>query len=81
MGLFGSFKSEADKRADEVRHGHVAPSREERQKCWVARDTYFACLDANGIIDPLKDSKAASKACRGQETEFEHDCAAQWVSF
>jgi cytochrome c oxidase assembly factor 6 len=80
MALFDYLKSGADKRADEVRSGAVAPSREERQKCWVARDAYFGCLDANNIVDALKDSKAAARACGSQSADFERDCAAQWVS-
>lgn len=81
MGLFGIFGgAETDKRADEVRSGAVAPLRTERQKCYIARDAYFACLDANNIVDALKDEKAAAKACGSQNKEFERDCAAQWVS-
>jgi cytochrome c oxidase assembly factor 6 len=81
MGLLSSlFPSEADKRAIEVRTGAVAPSRAERAKCWEARDAYFACLDANGIVDALKDDKKAARACAPESAGFERDCAAQWVS-
>lgn len=79
LGLFE--QSEADKRAAEVRAGTVAPTRSERQKCWMARDSYFACLDKNNIVDALKDEKAAAKACKAESAEFEKDCAAQWVSY
>jgi cytochrome c oxidase assembly factor 6 len=82
MGLLTSlFPSEADKRATEVRTGAVAPSRAERAKCWEARDAYFACLDANNIVDALKDDKKAARACASESAGFERDCAAQWVSF
>lgn len=81
MGLLDYFRNESDRRADEVRSGAVAPSRTERQRCYVARDAYFACLDANGIVDALKDEKGAAKACGRQGADFEKDCAAQWVSF
>lgn len=81
MGLFDYFRTESDKRANDVRSGAVAPSRSERQKCYVARDAYFACLDANGIIDAVKDEKQAAKVCGAQSAEFEKDCAAQWVSY
>ena len=80
MGLFSIFSSPSDKRADEVRTGAVAPSRAERQKCWAARDAYFACLDANNIVDALKDDKKAAKACTAESSQFDRDCAAQWVS-
>lgn len=80
MGVFDFLSSgETDKRAEEVRSGAVAPLRTERQKCYYARDAYFACLDANNIVDALKDGKAASKACGAQSKEFERDCATQWV--
>jgi cytochrome c oxidase assembly factor 6 len=82
MGLFGLFAaSDADKRATEVRTGAVAPSRAERKQCWLARDAYFACLDANNIVDALKDDKAAAKACGAESAGFEKDCATQWVGF
>lgn len=81
MGLFDYFRNESDRRADEVRSGAVAPSRSERQRCYIARDAYFACLDANGIIDAVKDEKRAAKACGAQSADFERDCAAQWVSW
>ena len=80
MGLFGLIPdNEADKRAAEVRAGTVAPTRSERQRCWEARDGFFACLDANNIVDPLKNEKEANKACRAEHAKFEQDCAAQWV--
>ncbi|OIW26568.1 oxidoreductase-like protein [Coniochaeta ligniaria NRRL 30616] len=81
MGLFDFLGGETDKRAEEVRSGAVAPLRTERQKCYVARDAYFACLDANNIVDALKDEKAAGKACGAQSKDFERDCATQWVTY
>jgi len=81
MDILNHFKSHTDKRADDVRAGLVAPSREERRKCWAARDEYYACLDANAIDDPLKEEKVAAKACRRQGADFERDCAAQWVVY
>ncbi|KAK4250056.1 cytochrome c oxidase assembly factor 6 [Corynascus novoguineensis] len=79
LNIFSS--SEEDKRAAEVRTGAVAPTRAERQKCWAARDAYFACLDANGIVDALKDGKKAAATCGGESAGFENDCAAQWVTY
>jgi cytochrome c oxidase assembly factor 6 len=87
MGLFSIFgstssNSEETKRASEIRTGAVAPSRAERQRCWAARDAYFACLDKAGIVDALKEdgAAAAAKACGQESAEFDKDCAAQWVS-
>ena len=83
MGLLSAIfpPSETDKRATEVRTGAVAPSRSERQQCWAARDGYFACLDAHGIVDALKDEKQAARACGAASETFERDCATQWVSW
>lgn len=78
LNLFGPA-SEADKRATEVRSGAVAPSRAERARCWEARDAYFTCLDASGIVDAVKDDKKAAAACKAESGRFEKDCAAQWV--
>ncbi|KAK4226676.1 cytochrome oxidase c subunit VIb-domain-containing protein [Podospora fimiseda] len=81
MALFGLFgrSSEEQKRADSIRTGAVAPTRSERQKCWEARDAYFACLDANNIVDALKEDKKAAKVCKLEGQKFEADCATQWV--
>ncbi|KAK4457750.1 cytochrome c oxidase assembly factor 6 [Cladorrhinum samala] len=83
MGLFPFFgsQSEESKRATEVRTGAVAPSRAERQKCWEARDAYFACLDRNNIVDALKEDKKAGKVCGAESQKFEGDCAIQWVTY
>lgn len=79
MGLTDFWKSPTDKRADEVRSGAVAPSRTERKRCWESRDAYFSCLDRNGILDAIKDDKAAARQCGGESAAFEKDCAAEWV--
>ncbi|KAB5518724.1 cytochrome oxidase c subunit VIb-domain-containing protein [Coniochaeta sp. 2T2.1] len=84
MGLLDFLSPGAettDKRAEEVRSGAVAPLRTERAKCYLARDAYFACLDANGIVDALKDEKDAAKKCGAQGKDFERDCAEQWVTY
>lgn len=80
LNPFGWSSSSESKRAEEVRAGTRAPDRTERKKCWEARDGYFACLDKNGILDALKDEKAAAKACGGENVVFERDCAREWVS-
>ena len=49
-----------------------APNKEERQKCWQARDAYFECLD--------KYDDDGTK-CKTQRNVFEKNCIAQWVSF
>jgi cytochrome c oxidase assembly factor 6 len=79
MGLLSIFQNEEQKRADEVRTGARAPDRSERQKCWDSRDIYFQCLDRFDILDALKDDKQARKACPAENTQFEKDCAQEWV--
>ncbi|OLN97691.1 Cytochrome c oxidase subunit 6B-like protein new16 [Colletotrichum chlorophyti] len=81
MGLFTAFQSEESRRAEEVRSGARAPDRNERRKCWEARDAYFACLDRNVIVDAVKDDAKARKACPSENTVFERDCAAAWVKY
>lgn len=77
MGLFSSTPD----RETQVRTGAVFPTRAERQRCWSARDAYFACLDAHSILDANADPAAARKACPEQTEAFERDCAAKWVSY
>lgn len=60
--------------------GFIAPDRDQRAKCWEARDTYYNCLDKNGIIDPIKDDQKAKEACGLEEKGFEGQCAKSWVS-
>ena len=79
MGLFSYFETDETRRAAEVRAGAVAPSRTERKRCWDSRDLYFACLDNANIVDAIKDDKAARRACPTQSTNFEADCAKEWV--
>lgn len=78
MGLW-PFSTET--RGDAIRSGDAIPNRQERSVCWASRDAYFACLDANNIIDANKDSSAAAKACPTQGADFERDCAAAWVKY
>ena len=80
MGFLGFFNSEEEKRASDIRKGTVAPTRAERQRCWEARDGYFACLDKNDILDALKEDKKAAKECKVESAKFEENCAEKWVS-
>ena len=75
------FSSES--RGDAIRSGTAIPTRNERAICWAARDAYFACLDANNIIDATKEPGAtdAARACPQQSADFERDCAAAWVKY
>lgn len=68
-------------RATQVRSGAVAPTRAERLQCWAARDAYFACLDANNILDANREADKAKSACPQETEAFEKDCATKWVSY
>lgn len=59
------------------------PKREQRKKCWQARDNFFACLDEQNIVNPLDPAKAADvkKYCGKQDVEFGKECIASWVKY
>ena len=65
MGWFGSSKAEKPN----------ATSREDRSKCWEARDAYFSCLDTAEVVVP---GTEGSK-CASQRNTYEHNCAKSWV--
>ena len=81
MGLldFLSPKSSEEKRAESVRKGRVVPEKSERQKCWNARDEYYACLDRSGIVNALAEAEKAMVLCKTEEENFERNCPAAWV--
>ncbi|XP_060530950.1 cytochrome c oxidase assembly factor 6 homolog [Cylas formicarius] len=47
------------------------PTREERAKCWDARDKYWECLNKNEGKD--------ESLCKDFRRVFESSCSAQWV--
>lgn len=53
--------------------------RSQRALCWEARDEFFKCLDANGIVDSIKHADKAKKSCGKEEQAFEKECVASWV--
>lgn len=48
------------------------PTKEERAKCWGARDKYWECLDKIG-------SDGKESTCVEFRKMFESSCTAQWV--
>lgn len=50
------------------------PTREERAKCWDARDHYWQCLDENNLPDAAKNGP-----CVEFRKIYEKSCSAQWV--
>ncbi|KAK7471234.1 hypothetical protein VKT23_002642 [Stygiomarasmius scandens] len=56
-----------------------APTRQDRQKCWEARDAYFACLDGIGVV---KAGEEKSKgACTLEAKNYEENCAKSWIEY
>lgn len=60
---------------------YIAPDRSTREKCYEARDTFFACLEQHGIVDSLKRKDEAEKVCGEEDRALAKECAASWVSF
>ncbi|KAG5931954.1 hypothetical protein E4U53_001538 [Claviceps sorghi] len=77
----GWWPFSSSSRSDAIRSGDAIPNRQERAICWASRDAYFACLDANNILDANKDAAAAKRACPRESDAFERDCAAAWVRY
>lgn len=50
-------------------------SRQDRRKCWEARDTYFSCLDRAGVVKAGEEGAACSAELR----QYEQNCAKSWV--
>ncbi|KAL4262496.1 cytochrome c oxidase subunit 6B family protein [Pleurotus pulmonarius] len=53
----------------------AAPTRQDRQKCWEARDSYFACLDRAGVVKAGDEGKA----CKDENEKYEANCAKSWI--
>lgn len=48
------------------------PTKDQRQKCWGAKDKYWECLES---------SSEHQEACAELRTVYETLCPAQWVRF
>ncbi|PFH51118.1 hypothetical protein AMATHDRAFT_143349 [Amanita thiersii Skay4041] len=73
MGWFSSSSS-SSKKEDELAG---APTRQDRQKCWEARDAYFACLDGIGVIKAGEEEGKCSAARKA----YEGNCAKSWIDY
>ncbi|KIK60244.1 hypothetical protein GYMLUDRAFT_43983 [Collybiopsis luxurians FD-317 M1] len=54
-------------------------TREDRQKCWEARDRYFACLDSVGVVKAGEEQ--SSGACGSENQAYEKNCARSWIEY
>ncbi|KAF5359890.1 hypothetical protein D9756_002945 [Leucocoprinus leucothites] len=53
------------------------PSRQNRQKCWEARDAYFGCLDRANVVKAGEEGNACTK----EKKRYEDDCAKSWIEY
>ncbi|KAA1467228.1 hypothetical protein DENSPDRAFT_832222 [Dentipellis sp. KUC8613] len=67
MGWFSSEKQEAPR----------AASRDERTRCWEARDAYFECLDAAGVVA----AGTEGNKCAATLKAYEQNCAKSWIVY
>lgn len=57
----------------------IAPDRSARDRCYEARDAFFACLDRAGIINSIEEAERADAECGALERGMGKECAASWV--
>uniref|UniRef100_A0A6M2DLS4 Putative cytochrome c oxidase assembly factor 6 protein n=1 Tax=Xenopsylla cheopis TaxID=163159 RepID=A0A6M2DLS4_XENCH len=52
------------------------PNKEERKRCWDARDQFWKCLDEN---EDKSKQNTEVPACKAFRKIYESSCTAQWV--
>lgn len=74
MGFFSSSSSNPSSSTGS--ENAKIQNREDRARCWEARDAYFGCLDTQGVV------KAGTEEgkCAGEEKKYGESCAKSWVS-
>lgn len=55
------------------------PVKEQRQKCWDARDQYWQCLDENAPEHQSTSGAPEPKQCQQMRKLFQSNCPGQWV--
>ncbi|KXN83792.1 Cytochrome c oxidase assembly factor 6 [Leucoagaricus sp. SymC.cos] len=53
------------------------PSRENRQQCWDARDSYFECLDRANVVKAGEEGNTCTK----EKQLYEANCAESWIVY
>ncbi|KAF8860993.1 hypothetical protein BDZ45DRAFT_295377 [Acephala macrosclerotiorum] len=81
MGFFSSSPTGPPAPKISTDGAPIAPDRSQRAMCWEARDSYFACLDKNNIVDSIGEKDKAGKACAAEGKGFEANCASSWVTY
>ncbi|KAH9050378.1 cytochrome oxidase c subunit VIb-domain-containing protein [Lactarius deliciosus] len=51
--------------------------REDRSKCWEARDAYFTCLDAAEVVV----AGTEGSKCAAERKAYEQNCAKSWIDY
>ncbi|KAI0064943.1 hypothetical protein BV25DRAFT_1822719 [Artomyces pyxidatus] len=54
-----------------------AASRQDRAKCWEARDAYFACLDASQVVV----AGTEGSKCAVENRAYQQNCAKSWIDY
>ncbi|KAL8716962.1 MAG: hypothetical protein Q9225_005747 [Loekoesia sp. 1 TL-2023] len=81
MGWFSSTPSTPSGPQRTSDGAFIAPDRSARDRCYEARDAFFACLDRANIIDSIKDADKAEEECGKLEKGMSTECAASWVKY
>lgn len=55
------------------------PTKEERSKCWNARDQFWACLESNAPKHTATSGEETPEKCEKLRKLFEKNCPGQWV--
>lgn len=58
---------------------YIAPDRSARQHCWDARDTFFTCLERNGIVNSIEEKEKTNELCGKENQRLEGECVKSWV--
>ncbi|KAI4171856.1 MAG: hypothetical protein LQ343_003933 [Gyalolechia ehrenbergii] len=80
MGLFSSTPSTPSPQPTSD-GAYIAPDRSARDRCYEARDAFFACLDRANIVDSITEADKAEEACGKLERGMGRECAASWVKY
>lgn len=55
------------------------PNKADRQKCWTARDNYWACLEQHAPTFNSTSGTEEPQQCKALRKLFESGCPNQWV--
>lgn len=55
------------------------PSKDERAKCWIARDEFWSCLDTHAPNHQSTSGESVPKRCADLRKFYEKSCPSQWV--